>query len=76
MRPADLLILAEARAAAADGTARKARIDARLTQLEVGEACGVSAKTVAAWETGQRTPTGRAALEYGKLLRQLARRAA
>jgi DNA-binding XRE family transcriptional regulator len=76
VRPSDLLLIAEARAAAANGTGRRAREDARLTQREVASACGVSPKTVAMWETGQRTPFGDPALEYGRLLRQLARRAA
>ena len=76
VRPTDLLLIAEARAAAANGTARRAREDARLTQREIGDACGVSATTVAMWETGQRNPFGTPALEYGRLLRQLAKRAA
>lgn len=76
MKPSELVIVAEAREAAASGAARRARLGARLTQQEVASACGVSAKTVAMWETGQRTPSGTPALEYGRLLRQLARMAA
>jgi transcriptional regulator with XRE-family HTH domain len=76
MRPADLMVLTEMRESCQSGTARTAREQARLTQREIGSACGVSAQTIALWETGQRTPTGPPALEYGKLLRQLARRAA
>jgi DNA-binding XRE family transcriptional regulator len=76
VRPSELLIITEARAAASDGTARRAREDARLAQREVGEACGVSPKTIAMWETGQRKPSGLPALAYGRLLRDLAKRAA
>jgi DNA-binding XRE family transcriptional regulator len=74
MRPADLIVLTEMRESCRSGAARSARERARLTQREVGEACKVSAQTIALWETGRRTPTGPPALEYGKLLRQLARR--
>jgi transcriptional regulator with XRE-family HTH domain len=70
------VIVAEARAAAASGEARRLRIAAKLTQREVGSACGVSATTVAMWETGQRVPSGVPALEYGRALRQLSRLAA
>jgi DNA-binding transcriptional regulator YiaG len=76
VKPSELLIIAEAREAADSGTARAARTGARLTQREIGSACGVSAKTVAMWETGQRTPQGAAALAYGKVLRELARKTA
>lgn len=72
MRPADLILIAEARKAAVDGTAARARQAARLTQAEVGKACGVSGATVALWETGQRSPRTEAALAYGRLLRELA----
>jgi DNA-binding XRE family transcriptional regulator len=76
MRPADAVILAEMRESCTSGAARGCRIAARLTQREMGSACGVTAQTIALWETGQRTPTGPPALEYGRLLRQLAKRAA
>ena len=76
MRPSDLILLTEMRESCRTGTARQARQQAELTLREVAEACGVTARAVALWETGQRTPTGPPALEYGKLLRQLARRAA
>jgi DNA-binding transcriptional regulator YiaG len=63
---------ADARRWAADGTARKLREHARLTQAEVAEFAGVTAAAVAAWETGRRTPRGHAARLYGELLRQIA----
>ena len=76
MKPADALLLAEVRVSCRAGSARLTRIAARLTQREIGSACGVTAQTVALWENGKRTPTGDPALAYGKLLRQLARKAA
>jgi DNA-binding XRE family transcriptional regulator len=72
MRHADVVALAEMRAACKNGSARRTRIAAEVTQREVGEACHVSPKTVALWETGQRTPGGHPALAYGRLLRDLA----
>jgi DNA-binding XRE family transcriptional regulator len=75
VRSSDLVLISEARAAAADGSARKARQDARLTQREIADACKVSPTTVCMWEKGHREPRGRPALEYGKLLRKLAERA-
>ncbi|MGH3121084.1 MAG: helix-turn-helix domain-containing protein [Streptosporangiaceae bacterium] len=76
MRAADAIMLTEVRDSCLDGSARLARERAHLTQREVAGVCGVSARAISLWETGQRTPTGPPALEYGKLLRQLARRAA
>ena len=76
MKASELAIVAEARAAATSGAARALRIAARLTQQEIASACGVSATTVAMWETGQRVPSGAFALEYGRVLRSLARMAA
>jgi DNA-binding transcriptional regulator YiaG len=73
MRPADLVILAEMRAACVSGSARTTRLSARLTQAEMAEACQVSPRTVAAWEAGQRIPGGHPALEYGRLLAKLSR---
>jgi DNA-binding XRE family transcriptional regulator len=72
MRSADLILIAEARKAAADGSARRARQNARLTQVEVGKAIGVSGAAVAMYETGQRVPPTEVALAYGRLLRDLA----
>jgi DNA-binding transcriptional regulator YiaG len=74
MKPGDVLILAEVRASCDSGTARQLREGARLSRSEVGDACGVSGRAVGHWETGARSPTGAPAVEYGKLLRQLARR--
>lgn len=68
------MLITEARQAAANGSARKARQDARLTQREVAGVCGVSPATVSMWETGHRVPRGKAALAYGRLLRALSER--
>ena len=76
MKAADLMLLVQVRESCQSGAARAARENARLTQREIGAACGVSARAVAFWESGRRTPTGPPALEYGKLLAKLARRAA
>jgi DNA-binding XRE family transcriptional regulator len=47
---ADVLAAADARRWAADGTARKIREAALLTQAEVAEQVGVTPAAVAAWE--------------------------
>lgn len=65
------LAAADARRWAADGTARRLREEALLTQAEVAEQVGVTPAAVAAWETGHRTPRGQPARRYGQLLRQL-----
>ncbi len=68
------LAAADARRWAADGTARRVREDARLTQAEVAEMTGVTPAAVAAWEAGRRTPRGQPARRYGELLRRLAKK--
>jgi DNA-binding transcriptional regulator YiaG len=65
------LAAADARRWAADGTARKIREQALLTQSEVAEQIGVTPAAVAAWESGRRTPSGLPARRYGELLRKL-----
>jgi DNA-binding transcriptional regulator YiaG len=70
---ADVLAAADARRWAADGTARKIREAALLTQAEVAEQVGVTPAAVAAWEAGRRKPSGLPARKYGELLRRLAR---
>jgi DNA-binding XRE family transcriptional regulator len=76
VKPPDLALLAETRAQCRSGQARAIRADADLTQLEVASALGVSRAAVSQWERGQRVPSGSVALAYGRLLRQLAKRAA
>ena len=71
---ASALAAADARQWGADGTARRIRKDAHLTQADIADEIGVTAAAVAAWETGKRTPSGTAARRYGELLRRLAGR--
>lgn len=68
-----VLAAADARRWAKDGTARRLRETAMLTQAEVAEIVGVTPAAVAAWEAGHRTPSGTPARRYGELLRRLAR---
>lgn len=63
--------LAWMRRAAADGTARKIRKRAGVTQREIARACGVVPSAVNQWERGKRTPEGHAALRYARVLRDL-----
>jgi DNA-binding XRE family transcriptional regulator len=76
MRPADLDLALRTRAALASGAAREAREIAGARQADVAEAIGVSRQAVSKWEAGLCSPSTAHALAYGRLLRQLARRAA
>lgn len=75
MRRPDLALIAETRAHCRSGQARQIRLAAGLTQLEVASALGVTRAAVSQWERGQRVPAEHA-LAYGRLLRELGRRAA
>jgi DNA-binding XRE family transcriptional regulator len=76
MRPADVAIIMQTRAELASGDARQARATARITQGEMASALGVSRSALGHWETGRSVPSAEHALAYGRLLRQLAKRAA
>lgn len=76
MRPADVALIAQTRAELASGAARAARDAAKITQDEMASALGASRSAVGHWETGKRVPSSVHALAYGRLLRQLARKAA
>jgi DNA-binding XRE family transcriptional regulator len=76
VRPTDLALIAQTRADLASGRAREARRAAGLHQQEIAGALGVSRQAVTGWEAGKRVPSSVHALAYGRLLRQLARRAA
>lgn len=76
MRKADLALIAEIRRQLADGSAKRARIAAKIRQCEIAKAIGVSASTVSQWEAGLRVPSAEHALEYGRLLKQLGKKAA
>ena len=70
------LLVARAREMASDGRARRLRQEARLTQAEVAEVCGVKPETVTRWEAGDRTPSGEPARRFAVLLADLEARAA
>jgi DNA-binding transcriptional regulator YiaG len=76
VRRADLALIAQTRADLASGAARRARSAIGLRQGEVAAAIGVGRSTVTQWESGKRVPDSAHALAYGRLLRDLARRAA
>jgi DNA-binding transcriptional regulator YiaG len=63
--------VARMRAAASSGKARELRLAAQLTCAEIAEACLVTEASVWRWENGRRTPQGKAALRYAKLLESL-----
>lgn len=63
--------LAEARALAASGEARRIRQTANLSLLEIGAGVGADPSTIGRWERGERVPRGRAALRYAQLLDRL-----
>ncbi|HXN61971.1 MAG TPA: helix-turn-helix transcriptional regulator [Acidimicrobiales bacterium] len=68
MTLAEMLLTAQARRWALSGYARQLRESAPLTQQEVADLCKVTQAAVAHWENGRRTPSGRPALRYAKLL--------
>lgn len=76
MRAADLALIVSIRADLASGAARAERAQAGVNQTEVAAALGVSRQAVSQWETGRKVPSAEHALAYGKLLRQLGRKAA
>jgi DNA-binding transcriptional regulator YiaG len=70
--PRDLETITAVRAGLADGSARRARMDARLRIGEVAAVLRVTSAAVSQWEAGARTPTARHALAYARLLARLA----
>ena len=66
--------LAEIRALAQSGEARRIRQQARLSQIDVAGAIGVDPSTVSRWEIGTRRPHGAPAVAYAALLTRLKRR--
>ena len=63
-----LKYLSAARRWAKNGTARRVRELAEVTQAEIAEVVGVEPSAVAHWEAGQRTPGGDAAKTYARTL--------
>ena len=83
MTKRDLALIAETRAALADGSARARREVAGITVTEMAGAVGVTRQAVSMWErqdpeTGKpvRVPGTARALAYGRVLAALAKRAA
>jgi DNA-binding XRE family transcriptional regulator len=68
---APLVALAEVRASAANGEAKRIRERHRLTQQEIADAIGVSPSAISRWEAGDRLPRGQAAKQYAAVLRTL-----
>jgi DNA-binding transcriptional regulator YiaG len=71
----DLALLARTRDHCRTGRARAIREASGLTQAEIASPCNVTAGAIYHWETGGRVPRGEAALRYGRLLRDLEKRA-
>lgn len=69
--PEEAADLAHLRSLMRSGAARGVRIAAGLSLGEAAAAAGVSASAVCRWEAQQRTPSGAAALRYGRLLARL-----
>jgi DNA-binding transcriptional regulator YiaG len=67
----DALALSLAKKAAKDGTARQIRLASGLPQSVIASVCHVTPQAVTRWERGDRSPTGPAAIRYGRLLRRL-----
>jgi DNA-binding transcriptional regulator YiaG len=76
MRQADLAVIAQTRDDLASGRARAARNEARITQAEFASVLGVHRSAVSHWESGRSVPSAPHALAYGRLLRQLGKKAA
>lgn len=68
----DVGLLIEAREACRSGRARRLRVAAGLSQSELARACDVSEGAIHRWETGTRRPTGKRAIAYGRVLREIA----
>ncbi len=64
----DLALIAETRAALADGSARLARIASGVQVREMAVLLEVTPQAVSQWESGRRTPGTAHALAYGKAL--------
>lgn len=71
MRQGDLILIATAARKLNDGSARKIRESAGLSQAQVGAACNVTAAAVSRWELRERLPRTKAAIAYARLLERL-----
>lgn len=71
MAQAQILRLADVRAALASGEAQRLREAAQLSIGEVARACGVDQSTVWRWEQGKRLPRGQPAIRYADVIDSL-----
>jgi transcriptional regulator with XRE-family HTH domain len=72
LAPADLVAIAAVRRAALDGTCKRVRQLARVSQEELGRSCRVNPQTILRWESGQRRPRARAGERYAAAITALA----
>lgn len=75
MAQAQILRLADVRAALASGEAQRLREAAQLSIGEVARACGVDQSTVWRWEQGKRLPRGQTAIRYADVIDSLRKQA-
>lgn len=73
MRATDAELLARVRQRVRSGEAQLIRERAGLTRSECAGVVQVSREALQKWELGDRSPTGAAALRYGRLLDRLCR---
>ncbi len=71
MSPRHTVLLATARTYSATGQGRSIRIRARLSQRDIARAIGSTEPVICRWETGQRMPSGEAAVKWAELLNQI-----
>ena len=72
MNVSDLKRLTQVRALLATGEAKRRRVISGLSLSEIAGACLVDPSTVWRWEEGLRSPRGRDALRYWRVLDRLA----
>lgn len=68
----ELLKVARARRIARSGEAKRIRRDAGVSARELGLAIGLSENAIFRWESGDRSPRGKAAVAWIDLLDKLA----
>ncbi len=68
---ADAVEIARIRELVRTGRAREIREGAHVSRAEVAADLGVHETTIQKWEAGLREPSGRLALRFGRLLREL-----
>lgn len=69
--PLDLAALSWMRRMLDDGGARKIRVEARISLIELASYVGVDAATIIRWENGDRVPRSQSARRYAAALREL-----